>query len=259
MSGKQGCERLTVVIDGRECPCERGEYLLDVARRNGIDIPTLCHHPALPDQACCRVCLAEVDTGRGRRRVVTSCIYPVERKCEVFTDSERVREERGMVLALILKHAPAAEDVRALAERYGAPLLGTFVEADDPDNRCVLCGKCVRACRMLGSGAITTVMRGIEKRVATPYDEPSAECVGCGACANVCPTGNIDVVDDPVGGTRTVWGRTFELVPCERCGAPVGTRESVERAAALAGTEPQALCATCRRGRTAEEVDRALP
>ena len=54
---------MIITIDGKQCSCENGEFLLQVARRNGIYIPTLCHHEALPGQGCCRVCIVEVDEG----------------------------------------------------------------------------------------------------------------------------------------------------------------------------------------------------
>ena len=67
---------MRVIIDGRECLARRGEYLLDVAKRNGIFIPTLCHSDALPGQSSCRMCIVEVVEG-GRSKTVASCVYPV--------------------------------------------------------------------------------------------------------------------------------------------------------------------------------------
>ena len=43
---------IEITINGKKCTCEKGEFLLDVARRNGFYIPTLCHHPAISGQAC---------------------------------------------------------------------------------------------------------------------------------------------------------------------------------------------------------------
>ena len=71
-------EMLTIRIDGKECACQKGEYIYDVARRNNIPIPVLCRSDAFDDhRACCRICIVEVEI-RGRRKVVTSCVYPVE-------------------------------------------------------------------------------------------------------------------------------------------------------------------------------------
>ena len=82
-------EMLNIRIDGKECACQKGEYLYDVARRNGIAIPVLCRSDAFANhRACCRICIVEVEI-RGRRKVVTSCVYPVEQECDVFTKSEK--------------------------------------------------------------------------------------------------------------------------------------------------------------------------
>lgn len=245
---------MNIMIDGKACACEKGEFILDVARRNGIEIPTLCHHPAISGQGCCRVCLVEV-VERGRHKIVTSCIYPINGECEVFTGSEKVVRERGMVLALLAERTPESEKVVELAERCQAPKIARFVNEDT--TRCVLCGLCVKACATLGSGAISTILRGTEKRVATPYDEASTECIGCGSCANICPTGNIEMVETP--DTRTIWHHTFMLVRCEACGAVLGTAETLERAARVTDTEVQTLCDDCRRARTAHAMHEALP
>lgn len=241
---------IEITIDGKACACEKGEYILDVAKRNGIYIPTLCHHPAVPGRGCCRVCLVEVEE-RGRRKIVTSCIYPVRGECTVWTSSDKVRRERAMVLAFLKKRAPHSDKIAEMAEREGAPEVSRIVGIDM--DKCILCGLCMVTCRTMGSGAIAEILRGTEKRVATPYDEPSAECIGCASCAHVCPTGNIECIDD--GRTRTIWHRTFELVACERCGKPIGTREELAYAAKLAGTEVQTLCDDCRVRETARVLD----
>ena len=110
---------IEITINGKKCTCEKGEFLLDVARRNGFYIPTLCHHPAISGQACCRVCLVEV-VEKGRSKIVVSCVYPVERPCEVYTDSERVKEDRAVVLMLLKERAPESDVIDALCKAYGA-------------------------------------------------------------------------------------------------------------------------------------------
>ena len=90
-------DMITVTIDGIECTCEKGEYIYDVAKRNGIKIPTLCRHDAFEDhRACCRICIVEVEQ-RGRTKVVTSCVYPIDGECEVLTQSDRIKEERTVL------------------------------------------------------------------------------------------------------------------------------------------------------------------
>ena len=182
-------EMLTITIDGKECTCEKGEYLYDVAKRNDIWIPVLCRHDAFEDhRACCRICIVEVEI-RGRRKVVTACVYPVEQECTVYTQSEKIVEERAVIMALLAHRAPDSDRMGEMNKFLGRSGFDRLVSIDN--EKCILCGLCVQACDSLGTGAISTVNRGVDKKVSTPYDKPSAFCVGCLSCANVCPTGAI--------------------------------------------------------------------
>lgn len=238
---------MIVTINGKPCECEKGEFLLQIARRNGFEIPTLCHHESLPGQGCCRLCIVEV-VERGRGKIVVSCVYPVERECEVLTDSEKVRRQRGLILTLLHKRAPDSEVIAELCKKYNAPEMPRLQSAEA--GKCIMCGLCVRACSELSVGAISTVNRGVTKEIATPYHEPSAVCVGCGSCAYVCPTGAIDIRETE--STRTIWNKTFRLVHCERCGKVLGTREELALAAEKSGQEPDTLCEDCREEKMAQ-------
>lgn len=240
---------MRITIDGKQCECEKGEFLLAVARRNGFDIPTLCHHDGLPGQGCCRLCIVEVEE-RGRKKIVVSCVYPVAGECAVYTDSGNVRRQRGMILALLKKRAPDSVEIAALCKKYGAPELRRIKAA--PEGKCILCGLCVKACAELGAGAIATVNRGVTKEIASPYHEPPADCVGCASCARVCPTGAIPVTEN--GKTRLIWNGEFPLAFCGRCGAPLGTVRELAHAAARVGEEPAVLCDSCRRARMADTL-----
>ena len=242
-------ETLTITIDGQECTCTAGEYLYDVAKRNGIFIPTYCRHDAFEDhRACCRMCIVEVEE-RGKTKVVTSCVYPVEGECVVNTKSERIQEERAVIMALLAHRAPEAEIFDQLVGRIGNDEIDRLVKLDG--EKCILCGLCVQACNSLGTGAISTVNRGTEKKVDTPYGKESAACVGCVSCANVCPTGAIEYSETET--TRTIWNREFELVRCEECGAVMGTRDSVAFAA-KDGEEVPTICDECRKKHLADEM-----
>lgn len=235
---------MIIKIDGKSCECEKGEFLLQIAKRNGIYIPTLCHHEGLPGQAACRVCLVEI-MDCGRSQIAASCVYPVDHEIEVLTDSEKVRKERGIILALLKLRAPNSEVIAKMCEEYDAPKL-TRLKAVVDGNKCILCGLCRRACQTLGNGAIETLMRGTRKYVGTPYDEPSRDCIGCGSCASVCPTQAIEMED--INGVRTIWGNKFNLVYCRECGILIGTEEYLK---AMGITD--ALCDECK-GRDAAKL-----
>ena len=233
---------MMITINGHECECEKGEFLLQVAKRNGIEIPTLCHHEAIEGQGCCRLCIVEV-IERGRGKIVVSCVYPIEHECEVLTDSEKVVRQRRMILNLLRARAPESSEIEELCEKYGAEKIDRFVRINE--SKCVICGLCVKACNELSVGAISTAMRGIDKEVMPPYREPSEVCVGCGSCAAICPTNVIEITE--TDATRTIWGRTFDLVHCSRCGRVIGTPEEIAYAAEKSGEETATLCPECRK------------
>jgi len=239
-----------IIIDGKRCEAEYGEYILNIAVRNGIRIPTLCHSDALPGQADCRLCLVEV-IENGRKKVVTSCIFPVTGEIEVVTDSEKIRRMRKTIIRLISARAPGNEFIKKLREEYGLSPETRF-SGDDEEN-CILCGLCVRACDEMGISAISTVNRGIGKKVSTPFDEASDVCIGCGACAFVCPTGAIRIADE--NGIRHLWNKDFELIRCKRCGEYFTTREHLEYMKQKLGEDgTQTLCEKCRKRAVGEKM-----
>ncbi len=62
---------ITFLMDGKEVTAEENKTLLDVARENGIDIPTICFHEATTANALCRICVVEVE---GQRLLQPACI-----------------------------------------------------------------------------------------------------------------------------------------------------------------------------------------
>ncbi|MFO8073777.1 MAG: 2Fe-2S iron-sulfur cluster-binding protein [Polyangia bacterium] len=186
---------LELTIDGKRVEAEKGESLLEVARRAGARIPSLCHHPLLRPYGACRLCLVEVEE-RGRVKTTTSCNYEVREGISVRTDTPELRRHRRMVLELILSRAPDAPAVRELAKEYGIekPRFSTAPPPAGRD-RCILCGLCARVCEeVVGACAITLFGRGDKRGLEVPFGELIAEsCIGCGACAAVCPTGAIEM------------------------------------------------------------------
>jgi len=240
---------MTITIDGTACSCEPGEFLLEIAGRNGIKIPILCHHEGLPGQGCCRVCIVEVEV-KGWRRVVTACVFPVEKECAVYTNSDNIIRQRGMMLSLLRSLAPESDEVARLCVKHDAPEYERFVKRSG--EKCILCGLCARACGSLGTGAISTVSRGVEKKVTTPYDEASIACVGCASCAEICPTGSIALTE--IGDKRTIWNKTFPIKACKNCDKAIGTFMELSRSAEKAGTERPELCNACRKKSVADAM-----
>ncbi|MBM3334730.1 4Fe-4S dicluster domain-containing protein, partial [Candidatus Sumerlaeota bacterium] len=181
-------------IDGVETEAERGTSVLKVAQRMGIVIPTLCYYEGLEPYGACRVCTVEVVRGR-RRRLVTGCNYPVDEGIEVFTDNDRVRRTRRMILEMLLARCSEVPCIKELAAQYG---IEKSRFGYDPKERCILCGLCVRMCDdLVKANVLSFAYRGTERKVVTPFEQEMATdvCIVCGACAHVCPTGAITMED----------------------------------------------------------------
>jgi heterodisulfide reductase subunit A len=181
----------TFTIDGKEYQADESKTVLEVARANGIEIPTLCYHKSLTPYGACRLCLVEVIWGQ-RSRLYTACTYPAWEGMAVHTASEKVMRARRMILELLLAEAPASPEIREIAERFGVKGTRFKGKRKGEENRCILCGLCTRICQdVLGVGAIGFKGRGDKREVATPFDRFSEICATCGSCALVCPTGAI--------------------------------------------------------------------
>jgi coenzyme F420-reducing hydrogenase beta subunit len=180
-------KEITVRIDAEEVKAREGATILEVARKVGIDIPTLCYKSALSPFGACRLCSVEITDKRGRKRIVTSCNYPVEEGLVVSTNSENVLKTRKLLLELLLARCPRVKKIQDLAQEYGIQKPRFWIE--DAEEDCVLCGLCTRVCaELIGVYAINFASRGVMREVTAPYHRLSNDCIGCGACAIVCPT-----------------------------------------------------------------------
>jgi len=183
-----------------------GSTILDAARSLGIDTPTLCYLETLAPVNVCRVCVVELE---GSRTLVPACSRKVEPGMVIYTDSERVRLSRRLVLEFLASSVDVstAPALQAYMQQYGAkperfgPHAATVAQPPKIDNdlyvrdysKCILCYKCVEACGVDAQNtfAIAVAGRGYSARIATEYDIPLPEsaCVYCGNCIGVCPTG----------------------------------------------------------------------
>ena len=180
---------VNLTIDGQQLGVEEGSTVLQAAKQLDIEIPTLCYHEAIEPYTACRLCIVEVTDERGRK-LAPSCGYPVQEGMVVRTDTQEVLEARKVIVELLLARAPGAEKLRELADQLG--LGKPRFAPDKEDEKCILCGLCVRACQeVVGVSAINFLNRGPDRVVTTPFDLPSDVCIACGACVQVCPTGAI--------------------------------------------------------------------
>jgi heterodisulfide reductase subunit A len=177
---------ITFKLNGKTVQGEEGQYILQVAQKYGVEIPTLCHHKALDPAGMCRLCTVELFDGR-RTRYVTACNYPIWEGMEVKTDSPDVHQGRKLIVELLLARCPEVPVIKALAQKYGLEEPRFKKEADT----CILCGLCTRVCARMGSSAISLTGRGLDMKVDTPFHIQTDVCLTCGACASVCPTGHI--------------------------------------------------------------------
>jgi len=236
----------TLQIDGKPISVLEGTTVLEAARKLGIEIPTLCHHPALEPYGVCRVCMVELKRGK-RTRVVTACNFPIEGDgLEIFTNSERIRKDRRTVIELVLARCFSSQVVREFAARFG--VFDTDLEKTEGEE-CLLCGLCVNVCRnLIGQAAIGFESRGADRKTAVPFGKPSEDCIGCGACVYVCPTGCIKMEDLPQERMIDRWMSLMPVFKCRRCGKGFGSARQLEflKSRQPVSRQQLELCPECR-------------
>jgi len=252
----------TVTIDGVAVEVAKGATILDAARKAGVWIPTLCHHPSVSSPATCRICMVELDRGDWKQ-LVTSCNYPVRRDIVVSVSSDRAVHARRGVMQFLLARAPENEALQAMARRMGVE--GTpYPTVTQAQRDCILCGLCTAVCEeVLGCAAIGFSGRGVDRAVSTPFRQPAEACIGCGACAAVCPVGTITIRihEDTNEIEISPFKTRAKLLTCRQCGARVASvpvAEEVLRKVKVDWEkfrELARLCPECRRKRTAGVVE----
>ncbi|HMN77153.1 MAG TPA: formate dehydrogenase subunit alpha [Burkholderiaceae bacterium] len=196
---------ISFMLDGREVQARSGERLIDVADREGVEIPRLCYKPGLAPAGNCRACVVEI---AGERVLAPACCRTASSGMTVTTDSERARKSQRLVLELLLADMPAQAfardnelDVWAARLAVGKPRFPSRVQPP-PDlshpamavhlEACIQCTRCLRACRdEQVNDVIGLAARGAEMRIMFDMDDAmgASSCVGCGECVQACPTG----------------------------------------------------------------------
>ncbi len=210
-----------ITIDGEELTAEKGRYILEVARENGIYIPTLCNYPGIKPKGGCRICTVRVNG-----RLMTACTTPVANGMNIENDTDDINELRKSIVELLFVEGnhfcPSCEksgscELQALAYRfrimaprfpYQFPVRKVY--AANPkiikeQNRCILCKRCVRAIKdEKGRSIFTYRNRGnkaeviVDMRLGNQLTDEMAR-----KAMEVCPVGSILVkekgFDVPIG------------------------------------------------------------
>jgi formate dehydrogenase alpha subunit len=233
-------DSIRLTIDGREVTARAGVTIFWAARAAGIEIPHLCYDEELPAMSSCRICVVEVE---GMRNLAASCSAPVAAGMVVRTDTERVRRARAMNLELVLSdHAieciVCEKSGSCRLERYAyefgikesiftGPRRARNNHVPDTENpffvrdyrKCILCGRCVAACRDLQhSSAIDYAGRGFKAKISTAFGRKLADtsCEFCGRCISVCPVGALTEKSRIKAGRE--WELTKTTTVCPYCG-----------------------------------------
>jgi aldehyde:ferredoxin oxidoreductase len=194
-------EMVTITIDGKQIQVEEGTTILEAAEKHDIEIPSLCYNVMIGAIGTCRLCVSEIAQG-GKSKVVSSCNYPIRKEHEkavISTKSETILKTRRDLLEIMLSRWPNVSILKYYAEEYGVkPPRFSHPLVDESENACILCGKCVYACKnVMNQDIIDFSYQGYKRQVIMPFDEMNPDCLGCGTCTYVCPTGAISLTDDP--------------------------------------------------------------
>ena len=208
-------DSVKLVIDKTPVEVAKGTTILDAARKNDIDIPTLCYMEGVSDIGMCRLCMVEVD---GYDSLLPACRTKCGEGMVITTESERLTDYRKEILNLILADhklncmscpANGSCELQRLCNTYnidsskyqGARPKNIGDECDVIDDnpyisydpgKCIQCQRCINVCHNIAcNGVLTSGRCGNSTLVVPPFgvDYKTSGCESCGNCASVCPTG----------------------------------------------------------------------
>jgi predicted molibdopterin-dependent oxidoreductase YjgC len=239
---------VNIRINGQNIRARSGQTVMEAAKGAGIDIPKLCHHPAVTPLGACRICVVEIERQRGLQ---PACTFPVTEGMRVETESPKVVEERKFILELLFSegnhYCPFCEssgdcELQALAYRYGLdhwtfpnpgeakPVDGTRTHFIMDHNRCILCRRCIRACgELAANNTLGVKFRGAKTVICADGGVPFGEssCISCGTCLQICPTGALIDRHSAYAGREAQVERTKSV--CMFCSVGCGS-EIITRA-----------------------------
>jgi len=202
--------KINLTINGKNVSGRPGLTILEAARENGIDIPTLCYIQDMLPIGACRLCVVEVE---GSRTLVGSCHTPIAEGMVIQTHSPKVIATRRVLVELMLASHPDAClvcdkanicELRKIAAdlEVGLPRFRSrkhYYPVEDENSgmirdmsKCVQCRRCVMACTSeSGQPLFSAAYRGFDTKVIYGCDQPLSEdaCRDCDACIELCPSG----------------------------------------------------------------------
>jgi len=225
-----------ITINGRPVIAQEGITVLEASKQAGYDIPTLCHHPALSEFGACRLCVVEI---KGMRNLPASCVTKISEGMEIQTESVAVVEARKTILELLLANHPSdcltcqmsgncklqdyayryqVRNVSFCGEIHNYPLDDSNPYIIRDNNKCILCGRCVRACAEIkGENILGFASRGFNTKITTALDKDfkDSDCVYCHTCVAVCPVGALR--NKEMEGKARYWELEKKTVDCGLC------------------------------------------
>lgn len=204
-------QNITVYIDDKKLMTESGKTILEVCRRNNINILTMCHLKGLSDIGACRLCLVEIE---GVNKLLSACTTKVADNMVIRTSTDKIKRYQRITTELLFSERNHVCSVCVANGKCELQNLGYKVEMDSiryphlfpqcnvdtshpwyvlDHNRCIMCTRCVRACSEVeGAFNWNVKNRGYQVRIISDFNTPWGEsitCTSCGKCIHACPTG----------------------------------------------------------------------